>query len=248
MPAEPGFRATREDINHYHRWRAVHWRRLETLDREEHRVRQYALNWFTRAIGRRYADSELENFRVTTDQQRKVVDALMDYDAHLVDRVLACSGVVLYGPSGTGKDHLLVGLAKQAIRRGFRVEWVNGPELFAKFRKYMKDREGDEWLIEKYGQGKVYGEGTPSRGLSHVLIVSDPVPARGELSEFNTENLWRVIDARYRANLITWTTMNVGSGEEAEARLGVSIVDRLRDGALSLFCNWPSYRKGFAQC
>ncbi len=40
--------------------------------------------------------------------------------------------------------------------------------------------------------------------------------------------------------------MNVSSGEEAEKRIGAQIVDRLRDGALSIVCNWPSHRKSAA--
>ena len=41
----------------------------------------------------------------------------------------------------------------------------------------------------------------------------------------------------------TWISMNVASGEEAESRIGVAIIDRWRDGALTLAFNWPSYRK-----
>ena len=40
-----------------------------------------------------------------------------------------------------------------------------------------------------------------------------------------------------------WVTVNVNSRAELDSRMGVQLADRLVDGALTLFCNWPSYRK-----
>jgi hypothetical protein len=55
--------------------------------------------------------------------------------------------------------------------------------------------------------------------------------------------LFRAIDARYRDYRPTWVTINVGGGDEAEDRMGMQLVDRLRDRAVSIHCNWPSHRK-----
>ena len=38
-------------------------------------------------------------------------------------------------------------------------------------------------------------------------------------------------------------TLNVADGAEAEARMVAQVVDRLRNDALILFCNWPNYRE-----
>jgi hypothetical protein len=51
------------------------------------------------------------------------------------------------------------------------------------------------------------------------------------------------VDYRYSHRKPIWLTLNVADGAEAELRMGAQTVDRLRDGALVLFCNWPSYRK-----
>ena len=75
-----------------------------------------------------------------------------------------------------------------------------------------------------------------------MLVLSDPVPPKGELSDYSESILYRIVDARYITMKPTWTTMNVASGEEADRRLGAPIVDRLRHGALCLSCDWPSFR------
>lgn len=175
--------------------------------------------------GERYRDSRFANYEIHCDMQRKVVEALK---AH-ADR---CSknGVLLYGPSGTGKDHLLIALACEAIKRDVpSIEWVNGQDLFGEARDLMDTHESEHDFICQYTR--------PS-----VLILSDPVPIDGELTKHQANILYRIIDRRYRACRATWVTMNVLDRDDAGKRIGVATVDRLRDDALSLFCNWPSYR------
>jgi len=228
------------------RWTIEHWDVLHKYDYDEATHRQSRWRCFRESVGPRYADALLSNFAVTSSSQQKVVDAIRAYGENLYDNIVThARNVVLCGPSGTGKDHLLVALGKHAIERGFQVDWINGPDLFALYRKEMKSKDGDEWLMDCYGRGNraQYADYPAMKGWSSILIISDPVPARGELSEFNTDCLWRIVDCRYRHRLPVWVTMNVSSGEEAEARLGVAIVDRLRDNAITLSCNWPSYRR-----
>lgn len=76
-----------------------------------------------------------------------------------------------------------------------------------------------------------------------VLYVSDPQPPTGAISDHQASMFLRILDQRCRRNKPTWVTMNVKDRQEAETRLGVPLVDRLRDGALCLDCFWPSYRK-----
>ena len=55
-----------------------------------------------------------------------------------------------------------------------------------------------------------------------------------------------VLDGRYRFMRPTWLSMNIASREEAAAKLGAPTIDRLAEGAVACFCNWPSYRRGQA--
>ena len=76
-----------------------------------------------------------------------------------------------------------------------------------------------------------------------ILIIDDPIPPHGQLTDYQ-EQLWYIFtDRRYNAMKPTWVSMNVASGEEAEQRIGAAIVDRWKDGALTVAFNGPSYRK-----
>lgn len=209
------------------------WREEEARRRQADIVRAKQQRWdrLISHVGRRYREASLEAYEVTHDAQRAVMEAMRGYAANIKQEVEAGDGVVLFGPSGTGKDFLLVALAREAIRAGVRdIVHVNGMDLFGEVRDAMDSDVSERSIIERYEK-------------PDVLILSDPLPPSGSLTDFQSAILFRLLDARYRSCKPTWATMNVATGSEAEQRMGVSLVDRLRDGALCLFCNWPSYRK-----
>jgi DNA replication protein DnaC len=158
------------------------------------------------------------------------VDALRQYGDNIEDEVAQGNGIVLFGPSGGGKDHLLIGLARAAIKARLKVDWDNGQDLYGRFRDAMGSNEPEFVMVREYT-------------APDVLILSDPLPPQGSLTDFQSATLFRILDARYRICRPTWVTLNVASGAEAESRMGVSLVDRLRHGSLCVWCNWPSYRK-----
>jgi hypothetical protein len=55
--------------------------------------------------------------------------------------------------------------------------------------------------------------------------------------------LFRILDGRYNHLRPTWVSVNVSNRNELDERMGVTLAERLVDGALTIFCNWPSYRK-----
>jgi DNA replication protein DnaC len=163
-----------------------------------------------------------------------VVTALRGYAQRLGEHVAAGRGIVLFGPSGTGKDHLLTALAKLAIdEAGFSVKWCNGMDLCGGFRDAMDNHLPESSLISSFVS-------------PDILYVSDPVPPFGTLKEFQVAQLFRIVDGRYRRLRPTWMTINVAKRDEANDRLAVQIVDRLSDGALTALCNWPSHRNSQA--
>lgn len=175
----------------------------------------------------------MKNFRLSADKavasrQRAVVDAVRAYGQSVEENIRQGRGIVLAGPPGTGKDHLLVGLMYAAVGAGLTVEWRNGMDLFGAVRDGI-------------------GNGTDERDMldslvrPDVLVLSDPVPPWGPLTQFQAAFLFRVIDRRYRDLKPVWVTTNT-SGDATDGKLGAALVDRLRDGAVSLVCDWPSYR------
>ncbi len=136
---------------------------------------------------------------------------------------------MLFGPKGTGKDHLLVALCRAAIVAGKYVLWQNGMDLFGDIRDRMDTADSERALINRLV-------------APDVLYLSDPVPPLGNLTEFQSSMMFRILDGRYSRRKPTWCSVNASKGAELESRMGPQNVDRLRDGALSIHCDWPSYR------
>lgn len=187
---------------------------------------------FFKTIGRRYEKARFETFRAVDQDQRFAVAKLKAFGETLAEHVTEGHGVVLFGPSGTGKDHLLIALAVVALKKGFKVGWKNGATFFGDLRATM----------DRNSAGSEDGILLPLEHKS-ILVLSDPVPPSGTLTEYQATMLLRLVDSRYRQMRPTWVTMNVQNRGDAEKKLGSAIVDRLRDNSLCLFCNWPSYRK-----
>jgi len=200
-------------------------------DRQElARRRKMAFDDLIAKAGARYRHARLETFAVSCPEQSTVLERLKEYATAIGDHVARGAGVVLFGPSGSGKDHFLVGLAWRAIDRDLSVGWLNGQDLFASFRDAIGADQSEGRLIAR-------------ATAPQILVISDPAPPRGELTDFQVNTLYRVVDHRYRNGRATWASINVESREKAEQRLSVPVIDRLTDGAVALWCGWPSFRK-----
>ena len=199
-------------------------------ERRDSRERQIRLRKFNETVGGRFSDATLDNYAATLPEQFKVVSSIKGYAGSATERIGAGDGIVLFGNAGTGKTHLLAAVCKNAILAGFTVGWHNGQDFFARCRDAIDLHVPEKDIVD--------GLTAPD-----VLVLDDLLPPGGILTAYQAGILYRVIDTRYRNRKPTMVTMNVADGTEAEQGMGVQIVDRLRDGALTLFCNWPSHRK-----
>lgn len=199
-------------------------------ERRERLRRQQALEEFVRIRGRLHASCTLENFDTKTEGQRVVRDALAAYRDNLDAEVECGAGIVLFGASGTGKDHLLTALAIYAIQRGHDVAWCNGMDLYGEIRDRIHNDEAEASWVARMTR--------PA-----VLYISDPLPPIGDLTPFQAQMLQRILDRRTRMRRPVWVSLNVTSSGEADRRMGASLVDRLKPGSIAAYCNWPSYRK-----
>lgn len=207
-------------------------REAEAAERERKRA-EYAKHdrWrgLVRDRGERYAECRLANFEQATDAQKRAVAALADYCRDITDRLANCEGLILFGPKGTGKDHLAMAVARQAVFAGKYVLWQNGMDLFGDVRDSFDEATSERSLVNRLV-------------APDVLYLSDPLPPMGRLTDFQAGMLFRVIDGRYSRGRPCWVTVNVSSGSELDERMGSQVGDRLRHGALAIFCDWPSYR------
>ncbi len=208
---------------------------FDSASDDEKRQRGRRWSFVVEDIGERYAECRVGNFdqHGTEDEkiaQCRAITEIKQYGESVVENVAAGVNVVMFGPPGTGKDHLLTALMWQACKFGFSVTWRNGVDLFAECRDAIDSAESERSLLSKFV-------------APDILAISDPVPPWGELSQFQASFLFRVLDKRYRMLKPVWITGNFRDGEDAKARLGAQVRDRLRHGGVAVNCNWQSFRK-----
>lgn len=211
---------TPEQISESNRRRAN--QELLTFERQRREGRERLLN----EVGTRYRSASLDSFECYDPAQEATLRRLQKF----CEDGGPFGGLLLYGPPGTGKDFLMVCAMNAVIDAGGDVRWLNGMRLWASLR----DNIAADMSEAKFLRSLVGCE---------ILALSDPLPPWGTLSQYQAAKLFEIVDERYRRELPTWLTINVATREEASERLGAAVVDRLAEGALALFCNWPSYRK-----
>jgi DNA replication protein DnaC len=217
---------------------------------QKRRIRLRSSVWdeLCKARGPRYTGNLLENYIVSCPEQQTAVDSLRDYALDFEANFQAGKSILLLGPVGTGKDHLMFAMARAAALNFCTVLWVNGADLWMAYRQsYNCDRMGSD--LVSYGEvlcPDLYGrESCVTKKLAtvDVLCISDPVPPSGPLTDSQAEKLIQIVDRRYSFLLPTFMTVNVANRLEAEQRMGAAVVDRLGHGALAICCNWDSFRK-----
>ena len=188
------------------------------------------------SFGQRYRECSLSNYDATTDSQRAAVEVLRQHVLDFPDR-----NVLIYGPCGTGKDHLIAGLARSLMQS----EWKPSPRGYSLHRHpigvfdgmslfdTLRDRISDRDQVDL----------TKDSARYPIVYISDPTPLSGALSQFEQRHLYRILDARYRELKPTWMTCNVSSRDQLDECIGVRNSERILDGATSIYCDWPSYRK-----
>lgn len=182
-----------------------------------------------RIAGPRYAECSLDNFTFYDKQQSAAVELVRNYASGLRSRFVAGESLILFGPKGTGKDHLASAVARMAFWAGCSVRRVSGPVLQGESRDSFHGDASEAAIVERYT--------TPD-----FLWLSDPVVPGGKLSDHQMAILYRILDTRYSARLPTLMTANAENRADLEERVGAAIIDRVSHGATVAFCDWPSFR------
>lgn len=192
------------------------------------------------AAGREeYQHAKFRNYRITSDakyadKQRRVLQLCLEYADTWQERHDGGEGLVFWGTVGTGKDHLAFATVAKILceHDGITADWISGRRLFSRLRDGMDDQH-------RPGEIEILRELT----APDILIISDPLPVIGALTQFQADFLFQLVDARSRHRLVTMPTINLTSAEEADNALGSPTWDRLINRAWLCECIWPSYRQ-----
>jgi len=241
-------RNEQQDVVRKHRlklWESVTpEQQVEDWIRDERRKEDYA--WRDKCLtrwqtcqeilarrGARYLRCRWRNYVVETPEQATVVEGIRTWADTLPARIRRGENLLLFGLCGTGKDHVLACLVRHAmLRHNIFSQWVTGPELFRR------------WRAEFNGGSSVDpGDDRCANGPRPLLVISDPVLPGGTLTPYQAERLYALIDRRSSWQASTWISVNTTGRDDLEQRLGVAIVDRLRDHATTFSFSWPSYRQ-----
>jgi len=189
-------------------------------------------------IGKRYVRCRLDTFDCSGDEPQAKCNAVVqcrDYVDAFREHHEAGRSLILIGPKGTGKDHLVSAVVREIAKRLGKpgaVVFRDGLSLFAEVKATYDDHTRTDDVVEKY--------------IRPVLLaISDPLPPVGALSQHDQSVILRIIDGRYRQCLPLAVTVNCSSRKEMAERLGPQATDRLFDCAVVVPCNWKSYRKVF---
>lgn len=228
-------------------------REQQYLDQKAEKSRKQV---WANVVGNIYANCTFDSFEILSRAHQEAVDGCRSYADELRQGTNSGS-LVLFGPTGTGKDHLATSVARilfdtgnwipdsawdmetdsYLIAEGWptgrakSMRFTSGSHLMLNLRESMK-HDTEARAIERYIK-------------SDLLVLSDPDSATGgQLTEYQANCYRDIVDRRYRFSRPNIVTLNVSSRSDMDRKLTTPLVDRLLAGATMVWCDWPSYRTG----
>jgi DNA replication protein DnaC len=174
-------------------------------------------------IPERYRLETFDTYECTTEKQRRTVQYFREYRGD--------KNIIIHGPPGTGKTHLLWALIK--ANREARYWKLSDIIRRVKCSFAPTARESEEDILNE---------------LAKVKILALDEIGRQTGSDFETNLIFDLIDMRYSNYRVTILCSNLPLvGEEVgEASitgyLGSAAIDRINENAIEICCDWDNYR------
>jgi len=153
---------------------------------------QRRLSLFNAAnIGVRYQKATLKSFTATTSEQQMARNMAEDFTL-MYPKVRG--GLVFWGPVGTGKTHLVVGIFRElTLRKGVGCRFIDYGNLLQDLKRSYSSHQGDSAVMLPL--------------VNVDLLVIDEL-GKGRGTEWEESVLDDLISRRYNANRITLCTTN----------------------------------------
>jgi len=207
--------------------------------------------WDSYNIPKKFAGSRLDTYNPNHKTQEAAIMRCLNY-AKDITNLQQGKGLFLHGPYGTGKTHLVVATVYELIK--------NNPDLFVRRPGPWDYNDGfrngmmftfvsvvDLLVTIREGfNGSDYKKGKAADLLHRVkcdeIVILDDIGAE-KPSEWVEEQLYFLIDLRYRMERATIFTTNCSIPKELENQIGERAVSRIFEMTDGIKVDGPDYRK-----
>jgi DNA replication protein DnaC len=206
---------------------------------------------FLNMVGPRYATASFASFEERTAELTAAKTKVKEWVDRYPTMFTRGEGLILYGPCGTGKDHLATAAARRLIlrygchiyeskRRAHFVDSgddpnrtiyrVTGDELFSGLRAVYSDDGNEHAYINRFIR-------------PGVLILSDPIgTAAPRTTEGRIELLSSIINKRYELMRPMIITVNASGKNHLNEMITTALADRVRHQATAVQVPGDSFR------
>lgn len=180
-----------------------------------------------RKIG--FPDSEMQKWNFANDDlsNEQITKAMQRYADHFAELRKSGKGLLLYGPIGTGKTYAACEVANALIDKGYSV-------LVTNFSRILNALQG---TFEK--------QDYIDRLNRFQLLIVDDLGIERSNSEFAKEQIYNVIDSRYRACLpmIITTNLSIEKIKNPDSIENSRIYDRIIERCFPIQVNGRNRRR-----
>jgi DNA replication protein DnaC len=185
---------------------------------------------FQNLVGERYTSCRFDNFDCRSQAMRDVLTACQAIATNINAELDSGRSVVLAGPVGTGKDHLMAAMLRDVVKANRECQRVNGTDLAGQCRDIIGGHVTENEFLQRWAK-------------IDLLALSDPEGNREKATEYYADWLYRIVDYRYRLQKSIWITINASTGREIAERIGERTWDRIQHNATIIRTNWKTHRK-----
>tara|TARA_R100000781_G_scaffold110309_4_gene75707 strand:+ start:17523 stop:18302 length:780 start_codon:yes stop_codon:yes gene_type:complete len=182
------------------------------------------------AIPKRYRTRTLDTYNAQTSGQKRALSSAKRFADSFEDALDTGANLIMTGRPGTGKTHLAIGIAHQAMREGYTAMFMTTMNAIRVVRETYRN-----------------GEKTERKAIQQLaepdLLILDEVGVQmGTDSE--RKILFEIINARYE-NMRPMILISNLDVEGVRSFLGERATDRLREGGgRAIIFDWDSHRGG----
>lgn len=144
-----------------------------------------------------FAETNMANWTFANDDRRnaRLSDAMQNYVKNFTDFRKDGKGLLLYGTVGTGKTYFAAAIANALIDQGYKVKMDKFSNIVNQLQSTF---DGKDELIRSLNR--------------YALVIFDDLGAERK-SEYMQEQVFNIIDERYRAGLPFIITTNLTADE-----------------------------------